>query len=225
MVRGTQRRYPKGPELRRADTHFGVNGISGRTHRLCRKKTSRARTALHGGRGKLSPCARPLQALQHGAERREGPGGEDNAASLSQALPPLFPVNKNRSTLCFLNNTQTQAPHLFCFLFSAACLKTPLRQRQSLHTVAAEAFYSWEGDWGILSESLVQECILSSECRMWLHAIKVSHRYFAVFWDVWKEDYYMGLGTPGYQSILPVGWRHPHLVINQSRSLHFSMWS
>lgn len=86
LVRGTHRRYPKGPELRRADTHYGVNGISGRTHRLCRKKTSQARTALHGGPGKLSPCARPLQALQHGAERREGPGGEDNAASLSQRL-------------------------------------------------------------------------------------------------------------------------------------------
>lgn len=91
LVRGSQRKYPKGPEFTRADTQYEVNDISGKIHRLCPKKTSQARMASHGCPGKLrSLChslggcsARPLQALQHGAEPWEhGAGLEGEAIML-----------------------------------------------------------------------------------------------------------------------------------------------
>lgn len=149
-------------------------------------------------------------------------------------LCPQFPLNRGTESSCIFFKTtckHTEAPNLFCFFVWAACLKTPSqtqvisphRSRRSLLLTGALGNPFWFFDPGILTH----QYILSRESWMWLHtAVKVSHGYFCVLGgNGRRSDDDMGLGTPGYQSILPVGYRHPRLVINQSRSLHFSMWS
>lgn len=139
------------------------------------------------------PYSRLPISFPHGQPVPQNPIRDSTLEWGTSDIPLLFLLNKEQKAQTFSNqHTDSSSkpillPYLSCFFENTSQTQgiPPHSSSRSLLLMGGLGNPFWFFDLGIL----VHQNILSRESRMWSHtAVKVSQRYFTVFWEVQEED-------------------------------------